>query len=667
MSSYNLQIIDWHCENSIETDVDALESDSDDSFNSDNEEVEELNERLKYKIIVFGKDLDENTYSIQINNFTPYYYLKVPEYFEEYHKPVFKKWIKNKLPKQYKNDLQRITLHNKKKFRGFNNNRCFKYIRLVFTNVIAMKKSINLFQDKTWDDENKKYINIKPKKLSIAGITERSFIFELYDNMIDPMIRFIHHSNVKPVGWIKAKKCTERSDNLTHCKYNLETDWKQISCVECDENIKIKIMSYDIECDSSHGDFPRPIKDYLKFAREVIIEYVRLKKIGHVVMKTLLEESIKVAFEDGNEYISKVYTKIKNKKPTEQQIKRLTESCSDLMKGYDDNKKVLEKNAIKNESISLLNNKMNKFPKVQGDKTIQIGCSFLKYGDTVPYRNVMLTLKSCDPVKNTEVISFKRETDLLLKFKELILEEDPEIITGYNIEGFDTPWLVKRAQELKIEDEFTHLSRFKENRIDDKGNKLYCELKEKQEKSPVGELVTVEFIVIPGRIQLDILKLVRQGYNLSSYKLDDVSAEFVQGPIKSIIYNDVEKKTYIETNNSKGLNIGNFIILVLKDSYLETKYLDGKKFEIIDIKDNNLIVNDRITLDCIKNTCIWCLGKDDVTPQDIFRLQKGTSKDRYIVAKYCMMDVILCIELLLKLELINNLLGIANVCLIPFD
>lgn len=663
MSVHTFQIIDWYSENA---DVEDITSDDDnESENSDNS-IDYS--KYKYKIIVFGKDLDERTYSLQINDFTPYYYVRVPQNFTESDIDTFEMWLKQHLPKEHKNDLIKTTLHKKRKFRGFDNNKKFKFVRMVFKNSIAMKKSIGIFQDKTWDEENKKYINIRPKKIYIPGITDKAFVFELYDNMIDPTIRFIHHAEIKPVGWIKATKCTERIDNLTNCDYNLETNWKNIENVESDDNAKIKIMSYDIECDSSHGDFPVPIKNYLKLAREIVIEYEQRIKSNTVVENNIdfLRDCIKIAFEEGNDYISKVYTK--NKKiPTDRQIEKVISKCQDFMEEYNIHSKISEKNETKNKYITKLTTLMKSFPKVQGDKTIQIGCSFVKYGETIPYRNVMLTLKSCEQITNTEVECFTKEKDLLLRFKELILQEDPEIITGYNIESFDTPWLIKRARELKIEEEFTKLSRFTENRVDTKGNKLYCQLQEKQEKSAVGELVTVEFIVIPGRIQLDIYKLVQKGYNLSSYKLDDVSAEFIQGSINNIDYNEDTNQTFIETNNHRGLNIGNFIVIIQKNSYLETKYMEGKKFEIIDIQDNKLVINENIDLDCKQNKCIWCLGKDDVSPQDIFRLQKGNSKDRYIIAKYCMMDVILCIELLLKLELITNSLGVSNVCLIPFD
>ena len=696
-SEMKFQIIDFYSEDTIvDNEFTSSSSDTDTETDSDSEsDIEKYHKKekinLEYKIILFGKDLDEKTYSLQINGFQPYYYLRMPDTFTKRKIPIFKNWIEEKL-KEYKTDLVDIEYEQKFKFRNFNNHTKYKYVKLSFINVPTMKKSMSLFQDKTWDDIERKYIDIRPKKLTIPGVSTTGHIYELSDNMIDPMIRFIHHAKITPVGWISVNNYQKRTNNLTHCNYNLETHWKNVLPYECDEIAKFKIMSYDIECDSSHGDFPLAIKDYLKLSREIVNEYERMIKM--IEQKNFnynlnqytefindidkyLRYCFEIAFGKGNEYISKVYTK-KRAKPSTHVINTVISKIPDFMKDFSTSLKVKEKNQIKNDNIQKLNNLLynieypdnSLFPALYGDKTIQIGCSFIKYGETKEYRNVMLTLKSCDPIVNTEVYCFDTEKELLMKFNELIISEDPEIITGYNTEGFDTPWLMKRAKELFNKqncEKFLQLSRFKENRVDQHGRKYYCELREKQEKSGVGELIKVEFIEFPGRVQLDILKLVQKGYNLSSYKLDDVSAEFIQGSIKQYTYDKEQNQTIIETDNVKGLNKGNFIIFIEKDGYLENKYLNGKKFEIIDIQGKNLYIHDNINLQLDKFKCSWCLGKDDVSPQDIFRLQKGNSHDRYIIAKYCMMDVILCNELLLKLELLTNSLGISKVCLIPLD
>ena len=47
----------------------------------------------------------------------------------------------------------------------------------------------------------------------------------------------------------------------------------------------------------------------------------------------------------------------------------------------------------------------------------------------------------------------------------------------------------------------------------------------------------------------------------------------------------------------------------------------------------------------------WCLNKDDVSPKDIFeKHQNGTARDRADIAKYCIQDCELCINLSLSLD-----------------
>jgi DNA polymerase elongation subunit (family B) len=193
-------------------------------------------------------------------------------------------------------------------------------------------------------------------------------------------------------------------------------------------------------------------------------------------------------------------------------------------------------------------------------------------------------------------------------------------------------------------------------------------LKERQVKGSTGELVKREYVEMPGRIQMDIMPLVQKSYNLESYKLDDVSAEFMNGNIISLDYDEKADMTTIKSNSIKGLRNNNYVMFNEIDGYLEHKYLDGKKFEVLslDIKNKTFKVSGNIDLN-LQKKCLWCLGKDDTSPSDIFRLQKGSDSDRYIIAKYCMMDVILCMELVNKLELITNNIGMANVCMNPLS
>ena len=48
-------------------------------------------------------------------------------------------------------------------------------------------------------------------------------------------------------------------------------------------------------------------------------------------------------------------------------------------------------------------------------------------------------------VNNQEVKECKTEKDLLLEWTELVQREDPDIVIGYNIWGFDWEYMFRRS------------------------------------------------------------------------------------------------------------------------------------------------------------------------------------------------------------------------------
>jgi DNA polymerase delta subunit 1 len=61
------------------------------------------------------------------------------------------------------------------------------------------------------------------------------------------------------------------------------------------------------------------------------------------------------------------------------------------------------------------------------------------------------------------------------------------------------------------------------------------------------------------------------------------------------------------------------------------------------------------------------VGKDDVTPQEIFKLQNGTPLDRKRLNKYCIQDCELCNKLESKLDIIINTIAMANIASVPVN
>jgi DNA polymerase delta subunit 1 len=68
------------------------------------------------------------------------------------------------------------------------------------------------------------------------------------------------------------------------------------------------------------------------------------------------------------------------------------------------------------------------------------------------------TLKDCANIADAEVKCFENEEDLLMAFSDLIMAVDPDILLGYNIINFDWPYLIGRAEHLKVK-AFSQLGR----------------------------------------------------------------------------------------------------------------------------------------------------------------------------------------------------------------
>jgi DNA polymerase I len=84
-------------------------------------------------------------------------------------------------------------------------------------------------------------------------------------------------------------------------------------------------------------------------------------------------------------------------------------------------------------------------PKSEKDSIIMIALAFSP--DYKGKKNLVLTTKQC---KFENTLSFNDEKELLEKFKDVVDNYDPDIITGYNCENFDIPYILQRLRNLKI-------------------------------------------------------------------------------------------------------------------------------------------------------------------------------------------------------------------------
>jgi len=332
------------------------------------------------------------------------------------------------------------------------------------------------------------------------------------------------------------------------------------------------------------------------------------------------------------------------------------------------------------------------FPALEGDIITFIGLSFINYTEPKPYKRIIIVKGGCKiPDKyllwaqenNVIVLERCTEKEVLLTFTKIINSENPHIITGYNITGFDFEFMYKRSKELNCVNEFLKLSRNKNDicisndwraehrdklaKSSDTQKKDYKDIETNKIVLASGEY-NLKFIKMPGRIIIDMCVIFRKEFTLSSNKLDFTSSYFISDSISKIVLNNENNSTKIYSKNLTGISVGSYIKFD-EQGFSNNLYKKGQKFEIIEInKDEQWFVIEGLEeLDLANYKYNWGLAKDDVSPQEIFALANGSDYDRWTVGKYCLADCDNVIWLLLKVDVITDKVEMSNLCDVPLS
>lgn len=549
------QITSWHC-----CDLEYDGSDSDEEDNSS-----------KYLIKIFGVTSDGKSVSLNLLRYTPYFYIKYPFSYNKATCEKFRDFVCSRLPGQLKASFLGVKLFKKKDFYGFHNGELFNFLRFTFKSQQAWKAGIRIFQ----------------KAVQVVGLPQCRY--KLYESNIEPFLRMMHIKDIEPCGWVRVNKYEINSDILeTTCDIDVNAPWTQIERYDCNDMAPMKVVSFDLECISSHGDFPVAKKDYKKVANEVFQYYS--KHLDEV--EDVASELIKVFVKEESGRFSKVFYKMTpNMTDVERKIKRSQDDIINIIRGrmtlvIVNERKVFQATNGKmsnDEMITSLTERLNTIglPELFGDEIIQIGTTMHIYGEKQCSQRHILSLGSCDPIDGVEVECCESEVDMLLRWQDLIVNRwKPDVITGYNIFGFDFAYMNDRAEELQIGEEFRKLGKIVGET---------CPYVEKNlSSSALGDNL-LKFVDMNGRVLIDMMKVVQRDHKLDSYKLDNVAHHFMK------------------------------------------------------------------------------MNKNDVSPNDIFRLYRGDSADRKIIAEYCVQDCALCNHLMIKLETLANNIGMSNVCYVPLS
>ena len=166
------------------------------------------------------------------------------------------------------------------------------------------------------------------------------------------------------------------------------------------------------------------------------------------------------------------------------------------------------------------------FPDPTIDPIIQIGVCVMQalsnpFNDKEIRRSVFC-FKKTSSIPGSKIISFNTEREMLVAFSNYLNRVDPDVITGYNIIGFDFIYFYKRCVALDIK-EAVFITRSKTKHL-----KVPLETK--------AFAVDARQISCPGRVLLDCFPVIKQQHKLSSYSLNTVSSVFLKEQKEDVHY-----------------------------------------------------------------------------------------------------------------------------------
>lgn len=186
-------------------------------------------------------------------------------------------------------------------------------------------------------------------------------------------------------------------------------------------------------------------------------------------------------------------------------------------------------------------------PKPETSPIILISFAFSP--DFNEKKTLVLVGKHASVSGNVE--SFAGEEAMLKRFFEIIKEYDPDIIVGYNSNGFDIPYIVERIKTLNKKGARIEPLMGRDGKV------VYYK--------KIGSMTKVS---VMGRIIVDVLPLLRKEFSLKQYTLKNAARELLGKEKLEIPFLDME--AYWKDNGEK---LYKFIEYAKRDAELALEFL----------------------------------------------------------------------------------------------
>ena len=627
----------------------AYESNSD----SDDEEFQAKHKKKKitnnfsqqkeFVIHLFGADEFGKPIRCDVTGFRPTLYIRLPEDKTSQCAEVIKQYINSQGIPMGQLNIKRIM---KKVFYGFTANTFFPFLQIDVPSLTMFRNLRNLFLDE----------NLNPKTKRPLDAPLRGKSVEIFEANIDPMLRFIHNQNIQPCGWVAIKNGKSSITENDESGIVIECDYEDVVPTKGPRvAAPFLTASWDIECFSMTGDFPLAKRTWKKTAKDLINNALTAPHAADLIINSLSTGQTPVSTLPKG--MTPIYCQLK--KSIDVISQKLLEPNSQELIGatLNTNYGDIEYRIIGLEKI--LDKLLKSLIYLVGDPIIQIGTTLTR-GTTESVERHLFVFPDCAPIPGIVLHSYKTEKAMILAWFEWMIKMNPDILIGYNVFGFDESYTWHRAEELGLIHSNSPIHQL--TRLFALSSEV--KLEEKFLSSSALGDNRMYIWSIHGRLQVDLYHYIKRNNVLPSYKLDEVTKHFMSGKLKSQTYNN------------------GTLILEVAGAVKDVK--PGRAISLLDDTGETVspklvvgaVEGSKITFTCeldddalneMEDATKWVIVKDDVSPQDIFRLHRESAEGRAIVGKYCLQDCDLVIDLYRKLETFNNTMCMANVCSVPLS
>lgn len=619
------------------------DSDDDDEFKSRRKKkhvTQNFTQSKEFVIHLFGADETGRSIRCDVTGFRPTLYLRLPEDKTSQCADTIKQYINSQGIPMGQLNIKRIT---KKIFYSFTANTFFPFLQIDVPSLTMFRNLRSLFLDE----------NLNPKTRKPLDGPMRGKVVEIFEANIDPMLRFLHTQGIQPCGWVSIKDGKNSISEDSESGIVIECDYEQVIPTKGPRvSAPFLTASWDIECFSMTGDFPLAKRTWTKTAKDLINLASDASHAASLIVNSIATgQNPPTTLSKG---MTPIYCQLK--KSFDNVSSKLLES--DVQEQIQD---VLNTQGVIDERVAKLEKILEKNLKtliyLVGDPVIQIGTTLTR-GTPESVERHLFVFPDCAPCEGITIHAYKTEKAMILAWFEWMVQQNPDILLGYNIFGFDESYLWHRAEELNLITSTSPIHQFTRLFV------LSSEMKLEEKflsSSALGDN-RMYIWTTHGRLQIDLYHYIKRNNTLPSYKLDEVTKHFMSGKLKSQEYMS-GKLTLTVAGAIKDVKVGRAITLL--DDTGETV---SPKMTVEFVDGNKIVFSCDLTADDLtemEDATKWVIVKDDVSPQDIFRLHREGAKGRAVVGKYCLQDCDLVIELYKKLETFNNTMCMANVCSVP--